>query len=77
MGTITVAPATPAQFGSGTTGLVMSVPITAQGISVTANIAAVYYVKGKYGQQIDFNSYGSSFPTTTAQSLTTTAINRL
>jgi hypothetical protein len=77
VGTITVTRADPAQFGNGTTGLVMSLPISSQGISVTATIAAVYYVKGKFGQQIDFNSYGSAFPSGIAKSITTVAINRL
>ncbi len=77
VGTITVTSADPAQFGNGTAGLVMSLPISAQGISVTANIAAVYYVKGKFGQQIDFNSYGTAFPSAIAKSITTVAINRL
>ena len=77
LGTITVTRADPTQFGSGTTGLVISLPITADGTSVTANIAAVYYVKGKFGQEIDFNAYGSAFPTAIAQPIITTAINRL
>lgn len=77
LGTITVTRADPTQFGSGTTGVVMSLPITVQGASVTANIAAIYYVKGKFGQQVDFNAYGSAFPAPIAQSITTVAINRL
>jgi hypothetical protein len=77
LGTITVTRADPANFASGTTGMVMSLPITEQGVSLTAVITAVYYVKGKFGQQIDFNSYGPAFPTSLAKSLTTTALHRL
>jgi hypothetical protein len=77
LGAITVTRADPTQFGNGTTGLVISLPITADGTSITANIAAVYYVKGKFGQEIDFNAYGSTFPTAIAQPIITTAINRL
>jgi len=77
VGTITVTSADPAQFGNGTTGLVMSLPFTVQGVSLTATIASVYYVKGKFGQEIDFYSYGSSFPSAIAQPITAIAVNRL
>jgi hypothetical protein len=66
-----------ANFASGATGIVMSLPISEQGVSLTAIITAVYYVKGKLGQQIDFNSYGPAFPTSLAKSLTATALHRL
>jgi hypothetical protein len=77
LGTITVTRADPANFASGTTGLVMSLPISEQGVSLTAVITAVYYVKGKFGQQIDFNLYGPAFPMSLDRSLTTTALHRL
>jgi hypothetical protein len=77
VGTITVGRIDPAEFGRDTTGLVMSLPVTDQGVSITADIQAVFYVKGKFGQQITFNSYGSTFPAATAKSLTATALNRL
>ena len=77
LGTITVTRADPAGFAPGTTGLVISLPITDQGVSVDATITAAYYIKGKLGQQIDFNSYGPGFPTSLAKSQTATAIHRL
>jgi hypothetical protein len=77
VGTITVTRADTAGFAPGSTGLVMSLPITVQGISVDASLTAVYYVKGKLGQQIDFNSYGPVFPTSLAESLSATALHRL
>jgi hypothetical protein len=77
VGTITVSRIDPAEFGRGTTGLALSLPVTDQGVSITAVIQAVFYVKGKFGQQITFNSYGPPFPAATAKSLTATAINRL
>jgi hypothetical protein len=77
LGTITVTRVNSADFGPGTTGLVMSLPISEQGISITAKITAVYFFKGKYGQQIDFNSYGPAFPTSVAKTLTATASHRL
>jgi hypothetical protein len=77
LGTITVARSDPAGFAGGSTGLVMTLPISEQGVSLKAVITAVYYVKGKYGQEIDFNSYGPAFPPAVAKSLTTTALHRL
>jgi hypothetical protein len=76
VGTITVHRVS-GNFAQGTTGLNMSLPVSEQGASITARIIAIYYVKGKLGQQIDFNSYGSAFPTSLAKSLTAVAINRL
>jgi hypothetical protein len=77
VGTITVTRADPADFAPGGTGLVMSLPISEQGVSLTAVLTVVYYVKGKLGQQIDFDSYGPAFPASIAESLTATALHRL
>jgi hypothetical protein len=78
LGTITVNRADLAGFPKGTTGIVMSLPITAQGESIDATLTAVYYIKGTLGQEIDFNSYGpTTFPTSLAKSLTSTALRRL
>ena len=77
VGTITVTRADTAGFAPGSTGLVMALPITVQGITVNASLTAVYYIKGKLGQQIDFNSYGPVFPTSLAESLSATALHRL
>jgi hypothetical protein len=77
LGTITVTRADPADFAPGSTGLVMSLPITDQGVSLTAVLTVVYYIKGKLGQQIDFNSYGPTFPASLAESLSATALHRL
>jgi hypothetical protein len=77
VGTITVTRVNSADFGPGTTGLVMSLPISEQGVSITAKITAVYFIKGKFGQQVDFNSYGPVFPASVAKTLTATASHRL
>jgi hypothetical protein len=77
LGTITVTRVNSAGFGPGTTGLVMSLPISEQGVSITAKITAVYFIKGKYGQQVDFNSYGPVFPASVAKTLIATASHRL
>ena len=67
LGTITVTRSDPARFAGASTGLVMTLPISEQGVSLKAVITAVYYVKGKFGQEIDFNSYGPAFPTCNRQ----------
>ena len=73
LGVITVTRADPATFGPGTTGFVMMLPITANGVSFTGEIAAIYFIKGRFGQEINFNSYGSTFPSPTARALTAKA----
>jgi len=77
LGVITVTRADPANFGPGTAGLVISLPITASGVSITADIAAIYTTKGKFGQEINFNSYGAAFPSSTARALVAKAVARL
>jgi hypothetical protein len=77
LGTITVSRADPADFAPGSTGLVVSLPISDQGVSLTAILTVVYYIKGKLGQQIDFDAYGPTFPTSLAESLSATALHRL
>ncbi len=77
VGTIAVTRLAPGTFRSGTTGFVVSIPVSDQGVSLTAVVELVFYVKGKFGQQLAFNSYGSPFPAATANSLTSTALNRL
>jgi hypothetical protein len=77
IGTITVTAADPANYGKGTSGFVMALPITSRGVSFTAMITAVYFVKGKLGQQITFNSYGPAFPAALSTQLTAAAARRL
>jgi hypothetical protein len=77
MGTISVARASSTAFARGTSAMVMTVPITAQGVSITAHLAVVFCIKGKLGQQIAFNSYGVTFPAALARSLTAAALHKL
>jgi hypothetical protein len=77
LGTITVTKASLSGFPAGSTGIVMALPITDQGVSINATLTAVYYLKGKLGQEVDFNSYGPAFPVSLAKSLTSTALRRL
>jgi hypothetical protein len=62
---------------SGVVGFTVKLPITTQGVKVTALLTTVVLVRGTLGQQIVFNSYGSAFPTSLATRLTQVALNRL
>jgi hypothetical protein len=73
IGTITVTEASPANFASNTAGFTLNIPFTSQGVNVTAMITAVYFVKGKLGQQITFNSYGTTFPASISKHVTSEA----
>jgi hypothetical protein len=77
LGTISVVRASSASFARGTSAMLMTVPITAEGVPITAKLTVVYWTKGKLGQQIEFNSYGAAFPAALARSLTAVAIHTL
>ena len=51
--------------------------LAASGVSITADIAAIYATKGRFGQEINFNSYGSPFPSSTSRALFAKALARL
>jgi hypothetical protein len=77
VGAITVTPIDAASYGKGVAGFTMALPISGPGISVNANLTAVYFVHGNLGQQISFNGYGPPFPAALAQKLTAVAQGRL
>jgi hypothetical protein len=77
IGTITVTAIGPASYGTGTAGFTMGLPITTNGVSFTATLTAVYFIRGKLGQQLSFNSYGPAFPASLAKRLTAAAARRL
>jgi hypothetical protein len=77
IGTITAAAIDPSNYGPHTTGFTLSVPISVQGGSVTAQLTSVYFIKGALGQQIDFNAYGPPFTSASTQHLTSVALGRL
>jgi len=54
----------------------MSLPVTDRASPSPADIQAVFYVKGKFGQQITFDSLRVDVPRRDRQSLTATAISR-
>ena len=77
VGTVTVTRAQSAGYGRGTSTMVMTLPITEQEVPITAKLAVVFYRRGRFVQQIEFNSYGVAFPASTAKALTAAAIQRL
>ncbi|HEY3843321.1 MAG TPA: hypothetical protein VGL48_08715 [Acidimicrobiales bacterium] len=77
VGTITVTAINPALYGKNTAGFTMLLPIKAQGISVIGHLTELYFINGRLGQNISFDSYGVTFPASLAQHLTAVAIGRL
>jgi hypothetical protein len=77
IGTITATAIDPSSYGPHTTGFTLSVPISVQGASITAQLTSVYFIKGALGQQIDFNAYGPPFTSASTQHLTSVALGRL
>jgi hypothetical protein len=77
VGTISVTAIDAADFPKGSAGFVLTLPVTEEGISLKAHFIVVYAVKGAFGQQVEFNSYGPAFPASIATSLTSVAVHRL
>jgi hypothetical protein len=77
IGTITVTPLDPHLYGPGVAGVVMSLPIAYQGVTVNTQLISVNATKGRLGQSITYNSYGLPFPASLAKHLTSVALGRL
>jgi hypothetical protein len=77
IGTITVVKRSTASYAPGTTSLTMDIPITDQGVNITAQLTEVFFIKGNLGQQISFNSYNATFPASLSRSLTALAEGKL
>jgi hypothetical protein len=77
VGTITVTRAKAANYASGATALTMTIPITDQGLAISAKLTEVFLVKGNLGQDVTFNSYGTTFPAALSKHLTSVAKSRL
>ena len=77
VGTVTVTPLDPTVYGPGVVGVVMSLPITDQGVIVPTQIVSVNAIKGRLGQSITYNSYGLPFPSSLAKHLDSIALGRL
>lgn len=76
-GTVTVTPLDPKLYGSGVVGVVMSLPITYQGVTVPTQIISVNATRGRLGQSITYNSYNVPFPASLAKHLDSIALGRL
>jgi hypothetical protein len=77
IGTITVTPLDPHVYGTGVAGVVMSLPVTYQGVTVNTQLVSVNAAKGRLGQSITYNSYGLPFPASLAKHLTAVALGRI
>ncbi len=77
IGSITVVKKGTANYAPGVTSVAMSIPITYQGINITAQLTEVFFIKGNLGQQITFNSYDTTFPASLSRRLTALAASQL
>lgn len=77
VGTVTASPIDPQVYGPGVVGIVMSLPITYQGVTVNTQIISVNGVRGRLGQSVTYNSYGVGFPASLAKHLDSVALSRL
>jgi hypothetical protein len=77
IGTITVTAVDPSLYIKNTAGYTMNVPVIVSGISFVTHLTDLFFNKGRLGQDITFNSYGTTFPTSLAKRLTSVAQGRL
>jgi hypothetical protein len=77
VGTVSVTPVKPADYGADATGFTVSIPIHSPGGTVTATITTIFFVRGSLGQLINFNSYNRAFPVSLSKHLTTVAAGRI
>jgi hypothetical protein len=77
LGNITVTGINASEYGAHVAGFNVSLPFTSQGISITATLTAIYFIRGTLGQQITFNAYNAKFPVSLAKHLVSVAMGRL
>jgi hypothetical protein len=76
VGTITVTPVPEAELVPGSTGFLLSFPVTDQGVTVRTSIGEVVSVRGKSGVQLTFTSIGPPFPASLEKHLVSVAYDR-
>ncbi len=76
VGTITVTPVPRAELVPGSTGFLLSFPVTDQGVTVQTSIGEVVSVRGKSGVQLTLTSIGPPFPASLEKHLVRVADNR-
>ena len=72
-----MTPLDPHVYGPGVAGVVINLPVTYQGVTVSTQLVSVNATKGRLGQSITYNSYGPAFPASLAKHLTSVALGRL
>jgi hypothetical protein len=77
LGTVTVTPPDPKVYGPGVVGVVMSLPLTVNGVTVPTQVISVNAVRGRLGQSITYDSYGLNIPASLAKHLDSIALGRL
>ncbi len=64
-------------YGPGTAGLIMEIPVSTSSDALTVRSELVFAVKGHESQQLTFTAAPGTFPTILAQQLAKTAVARL
>ncbi|MFZ0250808.1 MAG: hypothetical protein WAL61_12760 [Acidimicrobiales bacterium] len=77
IGTPLVSPVAPSAFGTGVAGYAMSVPVTAQGVTLNVTVTQLVTVKGRLGHQVTFTSVGAPFSMALQRQIMAVAAKRL
>ena len=76
-GTPLVSAVDPTAFGTGVSGFSMSVPVTAQGVTVNVTATQLETVKGRLGNQVTFTAIGAPFSIALQKQIMAVAAGRL
>ena len=77
IGTVTVTAVDPSLYGKNTAGFTMNVPFSLSGNTVVVHFSFLYFNKGRLAHTITFTAYGTTFPTSLVEHLTSLAQGRL
>jgi hypothetical protein len=77
IGTPLVSAVSASAFGPGVDGYSLSVPVTAQGVTVNVTATQLIAVKGRLGHQVDFTSFNAPFSLALEQQIMQVATSRL
>jgi hypothetical protein len=76
VGTISVTPAKRAMLIPHSSGFTMAFPVTTKGISLTATVTVISFVRGTFGTQVTLTTAGLPFPAALAHHLVAVASSR-
>jgi hypothetical protein len=77
LGTPLVSAIATSALGTGVAGYAMSVPVTAQGVTLNVTVTQLVTVKGRLGHQVTFTSVGAPFSMALQRQIMTVAARQL